>query len=95
MVADTPGISPPQRSKVTKYNRMRSICGEYSLHFPDPDLYLEFCRAERALHIEFYKKIRAKYGIWAGNQDGFVQRRSDMNEYDSLKMELLAGDEEP
>ncbi len=59
------------------------------LHFPDDESYQQFKEAEKALYVEHYGKIRAKHGIWAGNQCKFVQTPEDLNEWDGNFMERL------
>ena len=41
------------------------------------------------LKIQTYKKIRDKHGIFAGNQNKFVESRSDLNKRDPMTMENL------
>jgi len=58
-----------------------------SLHFPDASLYVEYNKARFDLDNEFYLKIRARHGIWAGNQDKFVNSLDELNEWDCDIME--------
>ena len=63
----------------------------YSLHFNCEEQYREYEAAYKQLIIDTYKKIRAKHGIWAGNQDKFVSSPDKLRDWDSKFMESLAG----
>lgn len=63
----------------------------FELHFKCNEQYKEYVYAHRQLIIETYKKIRAKHGIWASNQNKFVSDPSELKEWDSKFMESLAG----
>lgn len=63
----------------------------FELHFKCNELYKEYEDAHRRLVIETYKKIRAKHGIWASNQNKFVSTPEELNDWDSRLMESLCG----
>lgn len=53
-----------------------------TLAFPDGETYRRFQERERALWQEFFNEIRRTDGIWAGNQDRFVDTPEELNEWD-------------
>ena len=60
-----------------------------SLHFPDKAMYERYKAEELQLTLKYYAEIRAKYGVWAGNQGKFVATRKELNDLDGTKMEDL------
>lgn len=65
-----------------------------ALHFQDDESYKRFKEDEKQLYLKYYKEIRAKHGIWAGNQDRFVFSVEELNDWDSKYMERLLAKEE-
>lgn len=60
-----------------------------TLKFSDKEMYNRYIAEEKQLKIKYYLEIRAKYGIWASNQDKFVNSIDDFNSWDSRYMEGL------
>lgn len=58
-----------------------------SLVFPKDAkaLYDEFKKERLALIRKYKTLVRQKYGIYASNQDKFVKRISDLNQWDSCE----------
>ncbi len=48
--------------------------------------------AEEDLYMQAYGRQRAKYGIWASNQDKFVKSVDDLNQHDRRRMEQRYAD---
>lgn len=92
----TSGTEPPRRPRVRKLRACRRVFSSdgTSLVFPSGSLYQEYEAARRALDLEFYRRIRAEYGIFASNQDGFVDSVDQLNDWDGRTMEnwLAAAD---
>ena len=61
------------------------------LHFPSNtyNLYQQYQREERLLKVRTYALLRARFGVYASNQGGYVPQRSDLNRLDSVIMEAL------
>lgn len=59
------------------------------LHFPSLPLQMEYARAERLLQLKYYVKVRNEHGIWAGNQNKFVEHVDDLRPMDGRHMEML------
>jgi hypothetical protein len=49
----------------------------------------EYEKEELLLRLKYYKIVRDKYGIWAGNQDKFVASIADFNPWDDMQEENL------
>ena len=59
------------------------------LVFQDQEQLKEYKDNLELLKVETYKKIRDRYGVFAGNQNKFVKNRCDLNRYDPMVMEDL------
>jgi hypothetical protein len=66
---------------------MVTVSGTHTLVFPDEELYEDYKKAKHAMEMEAYAKIRAKYGIFASNQNKFVDAISQFNKYDNRRTE--------
>jgi hypothetical protein len=53
-----------------------------TLVFLDRRMLDQFEKETRDVFFRAYGRIREVYGIWAGNQDRFVQHESQLNEWD-------------
>lgn len=60
-----------------------------SLHFPDVALSIAYEWDQKMLYLKHYILIRNKYGIWANNQNKFVETVQDLRPMDSREMEIL------
>ena len=60
-----------------------------SLYFPEEKLYGQYEHDSMMLKLKYYGMIREKYGIWASNQDKFVDSVEDFNDLDLKCMEEL------
>jgi len=62
-----------------RHTIISSSLGVLKLDTEDKKLY----EAEaKELFKKFYRRTRAKYGIWAGNQGKFVKSRTELNDWD-------------
>jgi hypothetical protein len=70
---------------------MRTISSSngVTLVFPDDELAKEYADNLELLHIQTYKKIRDKYGVFAGNNNKFVESRENLSAHDPRFMENL------
>jgi len=59
------------------------------LHFPDVALSMAYEWDRLMLNLKHYILIRNKYGIWASNQNKFVETVQDLKPMDSRHMEML------
>jgi hypothetical protein len=50
---------------------------------------MEYDQALLKLNVEHYIKVRNKYGIWAGNQNRFVEHIDGLRPMDCRHMEIL------
>jgi hypothetical protein len=95
----TEGIEPLRNTSTMQKRRARIVRTVFSsdgthLAFPTDALAREYDDARRALDLEFYRRIRAQYGIYAGNQERFVESLSELNPWDPREMETrLASDD--
>ena len=60
-----------------------------TLVFADEEMLKEYADNLEVLQVETYKKIRDRYGIFAGNQNVYVDDRDKMNDADPKYMENL------
>lgn len=58
-----------------------------SLNFPTKQEYDSYNEEMHRLQLETYIYLRAKYGIWASNQDKYVTSTSDLTWLDNTYME--------
>jgi hypothetical protein len=68
---------------------IQSSSDGHSLIFPTKELNEEYNRKILAVKLEMYDKVRRQYGVWASNQDKFVDSATDFNSFDSKTMEHL------
>ena len=70
---------------------VKTIAGSDGLHlrFMDEESYREYKRELELVNVKAYKRTRDEHGIWAGNQNKFVDCYEDMNEWDTKDMERL------
>jgi len=63
-----------------------------NLHFEisDKDLYDQYIKEEEMLLVKYYKLLRNRHGIYAGNQDKYVSSIDQLNDWDGKTMEKLA-----
>ena len=54
-----------------------------SLHFTNSEEYEEFAKEEKALYKKYHDLEVKKHGIYASNQDKFVQSIDELNDFDS------------
>ena len=69
----------------------RTICQSngYDLHFTkaDEDIFRSYKEAEKELILATYKKLRDRNGIFASNQNKYVEGINSFNQFDSILME--------
>ena len=70
---------------------MKHICDTAGINlvFPDDDLHKQYKEALERLQVQTYKSIRDKYGVFASNQNAFVESVEQFNNMDSTHMEKL------
>lgn len=66
---------------MTKFTITSSDYG--SLHFVTREEYEEYKADEQELFIKHTRKLRDRYGYYAGNQDKYVPSLDDFNNFDS------------
>jgi hypothetical protein len=54
-----------------------------SLHFKTTEEYLEYKEDELRLFFKHHLILKDKYGIWASNQNKYVDSVDDLNDFDS------------
>lgn len=59
------------------------------LRFETDEEFAEFEREETELRLKHYSALRAKYGIFASNQNRYVASEQELNGIDSRVMEDL------
>jgi hypothetical protein len=64
-----------------------------SLNFVTKEEKEEFDAELEQLYIRHYMKLRARYGKWAANQDGYIPLDAPMNQFDMTRMERYFSDE--
>ena len=60
------------------------------LKFPDNETYRRYERDILRVNLAYYREVRAKWGVWASNQNKFVRSVEDFNDLDSRHMEQLS-----
>lgn len=65
---------------MSKYTVFSSKYG--SLHFETKEEYEDFNRAERQLMTLYHNLLKAKYGIFATNQNRYVPDETHLNDLD-------------
>ncbi len=53
-----------------------------NLHFKDKNHYKRFQAEELLLKLKYYNELQQKYGVWATNQNKYVEDCSKLNEWD-------------
>ena len=61
-----------------------------SLNFPTQEDYEKYSARYLKLQVETYIELRAKYGVWASNQDKYVSSVTELNDFDSWREEIAA-----
>jgi hypothetical protein len=63
--------------------------GGLSLQFPKGAAYADYMANTLILDIQTYAKQRDAFGVWASNQNKFVDSREDFNNWDGRYMENM------